>query len=282
VSHHQEKADLLRVGAVTYLNSKPLVCGLDLDQSLRLSFDLPSRLADDLSSGALDVALVPSIEAFRHPGLTVVSDACVACRAAVLSVKLYFRVPPWKVERIALDEGSRTSAALAIVLLEAVSGRVPEGLSLPIGADVGDIEADATLVIGDRAMRDVRGEFVEVWDLGQRWCQATELPFVFAMWLARPGVEASAVEPILAAARDRGLRQLDRIGQEEGPRVGVEGALATQYLRESLHYSLGERELTGLEQFRRRCAELCLIPADSRDVMSIISDGCIAFESIRS
>ena len=88
----------MRIGAVNYLNSKPLVYGLEaLAPDVRLTFDLPSRLADSLAAGRLDVALVPSVEFFRSPGSSIVSDACVACRGPVLSVKLHFRVPPVEV-----------------------------------------------------------------------------------------------------------------------------------------------------------------------------------------
>src|SRR5215216_7710588 len=125
---------VMRIGAVNYLNSKPLVYGLDaLVPSIRLSFDLPSRLADSLLAGRLDVALVPSVEFFRTPGSTIVSNACVACRGPVLSVKLHFRVPPGDVRRVALDEGSRTSAALTKILLAEVYGIQPKWESLPIG-----------------------------------------------------------------------------------------------------------------------------------------------------
>src|SRR5580658_9748527 len=84
----------VRVGAVAYLNSKPLVEGLaDLLPEAELSLDYPSRLAEDLEAGQLDVALVPSIEVLRHPEYEIVSDACVATRGPVMSVKLYSRVP---------------------------------------------------------------------------------------------------------------------------------------------------------------------------------------------
>src|SRR5688500_9637725 len=98
----------MRIGAVNYLNSKPLVSGLECAApGVRLSFDLPSRLADSLAAGRLDVALIPSVEFFRTAGYRIVSDACVACRGHVLSVKLHFRVPPREVRSLALDEGSR-------------------------------------------------------------------------------------------------------------------------------------------------------------------------------
>src|SRR5262245_47306094 len=108
----------LRVGAVHYLNTKPLVYGLaELAPNVELVYDVPSRLADRLARRTLDVALIPSIEFFADPGYTIVSDACIACRGPVLSVKLFSRRPLVEIRTLALDEGSRTSIALARILL---------------------------------------------------------------------------------------------------------------------------------------------------------------------
>src|SRR5580692_724187 len=94
----------LRIGAVSYLNSKPLIEGLaELAPEAELILDYPSRLADRLSDRTLDVALVPSIACLVAPNYEVVSDACVAARGPVLSVKLYFRTAPGAVRRLALD-----------------------------------------------------------------------------------------------------------------------------------------------------------------------------------
>src|SRR4029077_2737351 len=97
----------LRIGAVNYLNSKPLIEDLaELAPEAELILDFPSRLADGLTAGTLDVALVPSIACLLEPDYEVVSDACVAARGPVLSVKLYFRKAPRSVCRLGLDVGS--------------------------------------------------------------------------------------------------------------------------------------------------------------------------------
>ncbi len=112
-------ATRLKVGAVTYLNTKPLVFRLQhFAPQAELIFDLPSRLADKLSAGQLDVALIPSVEYFQNSSYKIVSDACIACRGSVLSVKLFCRVPATQIRSLALDEGSRTSAALTRILLQ--------------------------------------------------------------------------------------------------------------------------------------------------------------------
>jgi len=109
----------IHVGAVNYLNTKPLIYRLEQrSRPIRLTLDFPSRLADGLDKGRFDVALIPSVAWFRQPHHCVLSDACIACRGAVLSVKVFFRVPPAAVQCLAVDEGSRTSVVLAQVLLD--------------------------------------------------------------------------------------------------------------------------------------------------------------------
>ena len=138
-----------RIGAVSYLNTKPLIYHLEeMLPDARLSLDLPSRLAIGLHKGELDVALIPSIELFRSPSenLAIVSDACIACRGPVWSVQLLFRKPPEQVHTLALDEGSRTSAALAQILLLDRFGIRPQLQPLPIGHAAETADADAVLV----------------------------------------------------------------------------------------------------------------------------------------
>src|SRR5436190_19951708 len=119
----------MRIGAVSYLNTKPLVYRLaELAPQHELVFDLPSRLADDLAAGRLDVALIPSVEFFKNPTYTIVSDACIACRGPVRSVKLFSRVPLSDVRTLALDEWSRTSATLVRILLRERFGIEPKFL----------------------------------------------------------------------------------------------------------------------------------------------------------
>ena len=253
----------VRVGAVNYLNTKPLVHHLEqLAPYVQLSYDLPSRLADDLAAGRLDVALIPSIEAFQDPTYTIVSDACIACRGPVLSVKLLSRKPVQQIRSLALDEGSRTSVALVQILLERRYGLRPRLEPLPIGASENDTRADALLLIGDRAMHSPADRFVEVWDLGAEWCRWSGLPFVFAMWTAREGSDLHELDTALGAARDSGLSHLEEIAARESESVGLTAAQCTEYLRDNLYFHLGPREQRGLELFYRHAARLGMAPAE--------------------
>lgn len=240
----------LRIGAVSYLNSRPLVQTLPRHAPLAsLTLDYPSRLADQLAAGQLDVALIPSVEYFRRPGYEVISDACVAARGEVLSVKLFCRVHPGQIRRLALDEGSRTSAALTKVILAEHYGVFPETEPLNMQCTTADTLADAVLLIGDRAMHSPPGEFAEVIDLGQFWNSWTGLPFVFAMWVARQDAAADGIDEALAAARDEGVRMAAEIARTEAPRLGLDPQYAHRYLTRNLHYHLTSAEKNGLRLF---------------------------------
>lgn len=252
---------LLRLGAVQYLNTKPLVHGLATAVP-DLRYDLPSRLADQLASGWLDVALIPTVEVFRGDGYRIVSDACIACRGPVMSVKLFFRTAVHRVATLAVDEGSRTSAALARILLAERFGVHPRIETLPIGSGLGDSAADAVLIIGDRALgrgADA-GMFQLAWDLGDEWCRWTGLPFVFAVWAARRGVVAPDLDRVLGAARDAGRANLAAIAAAEAARHGLTVAQCHSYLSDNLHYDLGSREREAVDLFRLLACRLGLAP----------------------
>jgi chorismate dehydratase len=247
-----------RVGAVSYLNSKPLI--EQLADSVPVSLDYPSCLADDLANDRLDVALVPSIEFFRDPNYRIVSNACVATRGAVRSVKLYSRVAPGDIKRLALDEGSRTSATMAKIILAERYGVYPELEPLPMEHDTTQTDADAILLIGDRAMSDPNELFTETWDLGTAWTEWTGLPFVFAMWVARGDANTVGLGDELAAARDRGVAAFDSIASREATALGLTPDDAEDYLRNNLHFYLGSAERQGLRLFEQLASKLGLIP----------------------
>lgn len=251
-----------RIGAVSYLNSKPLIEGLP--GSLRgseLVLDYPSRLADLLTAEQLDVALIPSVEFLRNPTYQIVSDACVATRGPVLSVKLYSRVPLGDVRTLALDEGSRTSAALVRIMLAERYGVEPLLQPLPMGSSCEECTADAMLLIGDRAMLPPHETFVSVWDLGEEWLRWTGLPFVFALWAARPGANLAGIEATLIEARDLGVKRIPEIARREAPKLGIGESLALRYLTTNLHFRLGSAEMSGLRLFAQLAEMRGLVPA---------------------
>src|SRR6266851_5636618 len=143
----------IRIVAVSYLNTKPLVHELEaLAPQAELILDYPSRLADRMARGELEVALIPVIEYFRAGTYRLVPNIAIASQGPVLSVTLFSRTPWQEIRKVALDEGSRTSAALAQVLVRKKHGVQPEVCPLPLDQNAENIDADAVLLIGDRAM----------------------------------------------------------------------------------------------------------------------------------
>jgi len=251
----------VKIGAVSYLNSKPLIEDLHkLAADVELLLDYPSRLADDLAAGNLDVALVPSIESLLHPEYRIVSDACVATRGPVLSVKLFSRSPVTEIRRLALDEGSRTSVALVQILLSERYGMEPTLEPLPLGCSTDETAADAILLIGDRAIHPPAEKFEFVWDLGEEWTDWTGLPFVFALWLARDETQLGDTEQALLEARDRGVKNIKQIARRESANLGISEQTAYEYLTKNLHFRFGSAEQSGLKLFHQLASKLELVP----------------------
>jgi len=135
-------------------------------------------------------------------------------------------------------------------------------VTLPIGSGLQDTSADAVLLIGDRALGPTGaaggGSFQLAWDLGDEWCRWSGLPFVFAVWAARPGVECADLAARLSRARDEGRANLAAIAAAEAAahRLTVQQCLG--YLRDNLHYTLGPREQEALALFQRFVTRLAV------------------------
>jgi chorismate dehydratase len=254
----------IRVGAVSYLNAKPLYDRLaEIAPGVRLEMDVPSRLADRLAAGGLDVALIPSVEYLRGAslGYEILPGLAIAARGPVRSVKLFSRVPLGSIQRLALDEGSRTSQALVRVWLDAAHAVRPDFIELlPLGVPPLESTADAVLLIGDRAMKVPDAAFHTVVDLGEAWVALTGLPFVFALWVARPGVDLGDLPDRLLQCRAQGLSRAGELATTYGPTLGLEVATCYDYLTKVLSYDLGEPELAGLRRFAAMAAALGLAP----------------------
>ncbi|MGP0063624.1 MAG: menaquinone biosynthetic enzyme MqnA/MqnD family protein [Isosphaeraceae bacterium] len=254
----------IRVGAVSYLNAKPLYYELcEYAPEVCLTMDVPSRLAEQLAQGTLDVALIPSVEYLRgvERGYEIIPGFAIAAHGPVRSVKLFSHLPWERIERLALDAGSRTSQALAQVWLDARHGVRPKVVEeLPLGVSVLESTADAVLLIGDRAMKVPHEPFHDVVDLAEAWKAMTGLPFVFALWVARGGVDLGDLPEALARSRAAGLAHAADLAGIHGPRLGLDFTTCYDYLTRVLSYDLGESEIAGLRRFAGLVARLGLAP----------------------
>jgi chorismate dehydratase len=254
----------VRLGAVGYLNARPLVFGLNRVPRFDLRFDLPSECARLLHAGDIDLGLIPSIEYLRGDSYRIVPDLAIASRGPVASVALFTTRPISDVTSIVMDTSSRTSVALVRVLCArlfkiepVITSHAPD---LPAMLERGD----AALIIGDNALiwepsEDQRT--IQKIDLGEAWTTMTGLPFVWAFWAGRAGVVNSGDIGALQAARDAGVQQSDTIAREYFGAERRYHDLGARYLRDNIKYYLGGDERAGLELFYRYAAESGLVPA---------------------
>jgi chorismate dehydratase len=258
----------IRLGAVGYLNARPLVYGLDRQPRFDLRYDIPSECARLLHARATDVGLIPSIEYWRGPQpYAFVAGPAVTSRGAVASVAIYTAIDPRDIKTIAMDTSSRTSVALATVLLRRAFKAAPE--AVPMAPDLGAMlaRADAALIIGDNALFldhatvAVSAGTVRKIDLGELWTQTTGLPFVYAVWAGWPDALTAADVALLQQARDLGVAESDAVADAYYPGEPGRQAVARRYLRDNIRYVLGDDELEGLRTFYRYAAEEGLVPA---------------------
>lgn len=249
----------MRVSAVSYLNTWPLVWGFlhGREQGLfDFRFDLPSQCADALAAGDVDLGLVPCAELDRLrmgflPGLGI------ACEGPVRSILLISRTPPGKIRTLAADSSSRTSVALARILLAERYGCRPA--ITPHSPHLEEMLAacDAALIIGDPALRiePVRLPW-ETLDLGAEWVKWTGLPMVFAVWAGRREALRSEVERAFQASWEWGRGHIDEIVARAESERGFPEAVARDYVTRHIVYELSGRHRAGLEAFRRKAREL--------------------------
>ena len=245
--------DLPRIAASSYLNTAPLIWSF-LHGSQRDAVELftdtaPARCAEMLERGEVDAALVPVIEYQRMPEVLLVPDVCVGSKSAVRSVVLVTRRNNLKkVERVALDESSRTSVALVQIIFREFLGFEPEWISAAPDLKAMLTAADAALVIGDPAMKIPRDQF-RVFDLATLWHEFTGCGFVFAMWMVRSD-SAEKVRAIdFAAARDEGLAHLDEIAAENETVVGLSRTEIRTYLTENIAFQVDGEMREGLKLY---------------------------------
>jgi chorismate dehydratase len=252
----------VRVGAVGYLNARPLTWALDrAPERWDMRYDFPAVCAELLRTGAVDVGLTPTIEYLFGDDYLFVPGIGIGSDGPVASVALYSAVPVGSIRRIALDTSSRTSVTLIRVLCRHHFRIEPE--FVPHAPDLGAMTraCDAAVLIGDPALEadhDALG--LTKIDMGSAWQELTGLPFVYAAWTGRPGALSPADVDALGQAQADGLAHLDDIAAEYAPHDAPRRARAARYLRDNVRYPLGDRERQGLQRFLDYAADLGIAP----------------------
>jgi len=263
-----------RIAASSYLNTAPLIWsfihGSQRDAVELFTDTAPARCAEMLAGDEVDIALVPVIEYQRIPDIAIIPDVCVGSRSAVRSVVLVTRRNNLKkVERVALDDSSRTSAALVKIIFREFLGFEPLWQTSHPDLKSMLMQADAALIIGDPAMKIPRDQF-RVFDLATLWREFTGFGFVFAMWMARQESVEKIGRVDFAAARDEGLAHLDEISAEYKPQLGLSDDEIKSYLTENIAFRMDEGMEKGLKLYFELAVKHKLIEAD-RPVEFIVS-----------
>ena len=252
---------MIRIGAVSYLNTRPLVFGLEqtADPRYVLSYDVPSVLSTRLAAAELDVALLPVIELARIPDLAVVPGLAIGSYGDCRSVLLVSKRPLDEIRSVALDPESRTSNALVQVLAAEAWGVAPRFVLGPRDLDLALMEHDAAVRIGDKALFEPLPPGTTAHDLGGAWTQLTGLPFVFAVWAVQIGVLDRDLYTALHASRRSADVELAAIADDYSWNGRRDPELAFRYLTEAMRYRFGGPELTALNRFLASSARLGLI-----------------------
>jgi len=237
----------ISVGAVSYLNTKPLLYGIvrskELLEQVELVIDYPAKIANMLVQGSLDVGLIPVAAIPQLKEWHIIGDYCIGAEGAVASVCLFSDVPLNKIERVLLDYQSKTSVNLCKVLLKHY---------WKINPVLEDAKEDfrehiqgttAGVVIGDRALEQ-RLTSPYIYDLAAAWQQFTGLPFVFAAWIANKKLPESFCT-LFNEANAVGLNELDKVVAENPYSVYD----LNTYFGKNISYRLTEEKRKGLEQF---------------------------------
>jgi len=244
----------LQVAASSYLNTAPLIwsflhgsrCG-----QVNLVEAVPARCAKLLMNADVEAALVPVIEYQRISGISLVPDVCVGSKKQVRSVVLVSRNDDLKnVHSVALDESSRTSAALVKIIFREFFGFEPRWTTQSPNLQLMLEENDTALIIGDPAMTFPR-DGLTVWDMASLWREHTGLGFVFAMWMVRDEGANKSARVDFAGARDEGLARSEEIIDYYLPLLGLPRNTLEQYLKENICFYLDEDMRAGLDLYFR-------------------------------
>lgn len=258
-----------RVGVVRYINTLPLIHGLGRVHGMALVPDVPARLVDRLAAGDVDVALCSVVDAVRSPvPVRIVPVGMLGCCGPTLTVRLYSRVPWERVRTLAADTDSHTSRALAELLLRRRHGAEVQVVDFARASGTRDPGTDAMLMIGDKVIADApaAGTWPHEMDLGEAWHAWTGLPFVFATWLARDGMDQAAtarvrtVARVLDHQRRHNRERIDAIVAREAGPHGWPADTARTYLRDLLRFDFDPKAREGMTRFFAECAALGILP----------------------
>ncbi len=245
---------MVRISAVSYLNTKPFLHGLEISpvNDISISLDIPSECARKLLENEVDLGLIPVAMIPRLKEAHILPGYCIGSDGPVESVKLYSQVPLAEIKTIYLDYHSRTSVTLARILANEFWKISPEWKKAEAGFESAVSGTTAAVIIGDRTFT-LNGTFNYEFDLSEEWKKLTGLPFVFACWVSNKKLDESFIAAFCDAL-EAGLQDIGKVIEEESPKYlpfNVE-----KYLLQSLNLRLNEHGKTAISLFLAKMKQL--------------------------
>jgi len=255
----------LRISAISFLNTAPLMWDFehpesaqrDLQAEFEISYTVPSACADSLRRGDADIGIIPAITYQIIPDLVVIPEIAIASHGPVRSILVLSKKPLAEIKTLAADTSSRTSVVLAKIFFQKwwqPGSAGPEFIAVDPDPDKMLARCDAALLIGDPALTADRSKYAVSVDLGEEWTQRTGKPFVYAFWAVRRAALvnhplADDLAGIFQRSRDHGLTEVNKIGKEWAPRLGIDAAAIEDYLLNNMRYGFDPQQLAGLNLF---------------------------------
>ena len=254
---------LPRLAASSYLNSAPLIWSFihgSRKGTVNLTDPVPSRCADLLAKGAVEAALIPVIEYQRIPEVSLVPDVCVGSKGKVRSVVLVTRFKNLQdIRSVALDDSSRTSAALMKIIFLEFLGVEPKWVTSAPNVDLMLKDSDAALIIGDPAMTFARDE-LRIVDMAGLWREYTGLGFVFAVWAVRNNDSPRVGAIDFAAARDEGIVKIEEIISHYEQEIPLTRDELREYLTDDITFHIDQPMKQGMQLYFDLAYKHGLIP----------------------
>jgi chorismate dehydratase len=240
------------LAASSYLNSAPLIWSFvhgSRKGTVNLTDPVPARCAELLGNAAVDAALIPVIEYQRIPEISLIPDVCVGSTGNVRSVVLVTRIQDLReVRSVALDESSRTSAALMKIIFLEFLGIEPKWVVSAPNLERMLNDNDAALIIGDPAMTFARAD-LRIVDMASLWRKYTGLGFVFAVWAVRNKALSRVAAIDFAAARDEGLEQIEEILSHYEREIPLAREELKQYLTDDITFHIDQPMTQGMKLY---------------------------------
>ncbi|CAN5846579.1 menaquinone biosynthesis protein [soil metagenome] len=249
---------MVRISAVSYLNTKPFLHGLEISpvKNISISLDIPSECARKLLENEVDLGLIPVAVIPQLKEAHILPDFCIGADGPVESVKLYSQVPLAEIKTIILDYHSRTSVTLARVLANEYWKISPDWKKAEAGFESSVSGTTAGVIIGDRTFK-LNGTFNYEFDLAGEWKKMTGLPFVFACWVSNKALNEN-FKLEFNKALEAGLKDIDTVIKEESPKYlpfDVEN-----YLLRSLNLRLNKQGEAAIALFLDKMKQLPPLP----------------------